>query len=155
MNDPINTLITWTTYRTWLPGDRRGWRHSSGGQQIPQPLLEQWCSERMKGTAVLLEPHDRETVEKACLEHCRFRGWELFAVQALTNHVHVLVSACERPQLVRDQLKANCTRRLRTQKVPLIAEKTWTRGGDCEILDGQESLEAAITYVNEAQDGPK
>ncbi len=152
MNDPITSLITWTTYGTWLPGDMRGWRNRRGGEQLPRPLLERWCREQMSGDVVLLSPRDREIVEDACREHCEFRGWHLFAVSAMSNHVHAVVAADEKPQKVRDQLKANCTRRLRNQETPLIAERTWTRGGDCSIVDGDEEIESAIIYVNVAQD---
>jgi REP element-mobilizing transposase RayT len=138
-------LITWTTYGTWLPGDARGWRKS-------QPLLEEWSRKQMKGDAVLLEWHDRATVEEACREHCRIRGWHLLVVGARTNHMHVVVGADAAPNTVRDQLKANCTRRLRTQPTPLIVERTWTRSGDCQILDTDEEIDAAVRYVLEAQD---
>ena len=106
----------------------------------------------MKGEAVLLEPHDRKTIEQACRKHCEHRGWHLFAVNARTNHVHVVVAADASPQKVRDQLKANCTGGLRRQDKPLIAVRTWTRGGDCEVLDTEDDIEAAVQYVTEAQD---
>ena len=75
---------------------------------------------------MLLEPHHRRTVEDACLDHCEHRGWHLFCVAARSNHVYVVVSAGELPQKVRDQLKANCTRALRQESIPLIANRTWT-----------------------------
>ena len=106
----------------------------------------------MTGDAVLLEPHHRETVEQACREHCEVRGWELKAVNARSNHVHVVVAAHEKPQKVRDQLKANCTRRLRSQSQPLVCERTWTRGGDCEVLSDDPDVEVAVAYVLEAED---
>ena len=84
MNDHETYFITWTTYGTWLPGDARGWRQREKGNVLPQPLLEQWCRERMKGSFVLLADHDRETVEDACHEHCEIRGWELLAVSVLS-----------------------------------------------------------------------
>ncbi len=152
MNDALTSLITWTTYGTWLPGDMRGWRKRRVGKQLPRPLLERWCREQLTGDVVLLSPKDRETVEVACREHCEVRNWQLLAVCARSNHVHVIVAANEKPQKVRDQLKANCTRWLRNQLTPLIANRTWTRGGDCSILDGDEEIESAIVYVNEAQD---
>jgi len=155
MNEFLHILITWTTYGTWLPGDGRGWRRRPGGNQLPQPLLEQWCRAKMTGDAVLLEPHDRRTIEDACREHCQMRSWPLLAVSARTNHVHLVAATNEKPSKVRDQLKANCTRRLRTQSVPLNAERTWTRGGDCEILDSEADVEAAVLYVLEGQDKPK
>jgi hypothetical protein len=76
----------------------------------------------------------------------------LHAVSARSNHVHVVVSADLAPKKVRDQLKANCTRRLRIQEVPLDVIRTWSRGGDCELLDGEAEIELAIMYVKEAQD---
>lgn len=152
MNDTLTIFITWTTYGTWLPGDARGWRKRVGGNQLPRPLLEEWCRQQLKGEAVLLEPHDRITVENACRKHSDHRGWSLLAVNARTNHVHVVVVANDAPQTVRDQLKANCTGALRRQQKPLNVERTWTRGGDCEILDSDEDIEAAVMYVMEAQD---
>ncbi len=152
MNDSIAIFITWTTYGTWLPGDSRGWRRRKGGQQLPRLLLEEWCRKQMQGEAVLLKAHDRETVEEACRQHCEHRGWHLFAVNARTNHVHVVVAADSAPQTVRDQLKANCTGALRRQDTPLNVERTWTRGGDCEILDTDQEIESAVIYVNDAQD---
>jgi len=155
MNDFLHLLITWTTYGTWLPGDGRGWRRQQSGNQLPRPLLEQWCRSQMNGDVVLLKPHDRLTVEDACCEHCQVRSWPLLAVNARTNHVHLVIGANENPQKVRDQLKANCTRRLRTQTEPLNVQRTWSRGGDCEILDGEAEIEAAVLYVTEAQNKPK
>ena len=152
MNDTIAVFITWTTYGTWMPGDARGWRKRKAGNQLPRPLLAEWCRKQMKGEAVLLESHDRETVEQTCKKHCDHRGWHLFAVSTRTNHVHVVIAADEKPQKVRDQLKANCTGALRRQEQPQIAERTWTRGGDCEILDTDDDIEAAVIYVTEAQD---
>lgn len=145
-------LIIWTTYGSWLPGDPRGWNDRTTGVQPGKPLLEEWCREKMSADAVLLKPHDRTTVQSACAEHCEFRGWNLLAVNARSNHVHVIVSSTAAPQTVRDQLKANCTRRLRRQPDPLICERTWTRGTHCRLLDRQQDIDAAVTYVLEAQD---
>ncbi len=145
-------FITWTTYGTWLPGDARGWRKRDGGHQIPNSRLEEWCRKQMRGEAVLLAPHDREAVEKACQAHCDHRGWTLIAVSARTNHVHVIVISDAEPNKTRDQLKANCTLGLRQQERPLVAARPWTRLGDVEILDTDEDIEACYAYVTEAQD---
>ncbi|QDT08258.1 hypothetical protein [Planctomycetes bacterium K23_9] len=152
MNDTIAILITWTTYGTWMPGDARGWRKRKGGSQLPQPLLADWCRKQMKGEAVLLEPHHHDAVETACRNHCEHRGWHLYAVSARTNHVHVVIAADAKPQIVRDQLKANCTGAMRRLSTPLSVERTWTKGGDCETLETDEDIHEAVIYVTEAQD---
>lgn len=151
IQDFAGVLITWTTYGTWLPGDVRGWRARRGGNQLPDPKLEAEAREKMKFDPVVLTPEDRDTVELACREHCEHRTWELHAVNARTKHVHVVVTANVKPQTVRDQLKANCTARLRRQAHPLSCERTWTKGGDCEVLVDDEALQDAIAYVRDAQ----
>lgn len=152
MQDPINYFITWTTYGTWLPGDARGWRKLRQGNQIPQPLLEAWCRQQMKGEVVLLNAAQRARVEKVCREHAEHRGWVLHAVSARSNHVHLLVAADGKAQKVRDQFKANATRVLREAPDPIKNEKVWTRGGDCEIVDGDDDLEQVVLYITVAQD---
>ena len=147
----VGVFITWTTYGTWLPGDARGWRAKIGGNRLPDLKLESACREKMKYSAVLLNAHDRTTVEEACRQHCDHRGWQLHAVNARSNHVHVVVSGYEKPQTVRDQLKANCTIQLRRQPIPLISPRTWTKGGDCEVLFDEEEMHDAVRYTLEAQ----
>ncbi len=154
MADFSGYFITWTTYGTWLPGDERGWSKRGKEKQESQPALEHWCKNNLVTEIVVLGKADRLTVEDAVREHCKIRNWGLPAVNARSNHVHVVVQAYEKGTVVRDQLKANCTRKLRSQLQPLIAKRTWTKAGDCEVLDDDEALEAAVRYVLEAQDEP-
>ena len=148
----VGVFITWTTYGTWLPGDARGWRSRKRGHQLPDAILEARCEAILISEPVLLRTADRVAVEAACAKHCNFRGWTLHAVNARTNHVHVVVSAYAKPQVVRDQLKANCTQAIRAQTDPLNCERTWTKGGDCQVLFDEDDLFDAIDYVKNAQD---
>ena len=152
MNDPPTYFITWTCYGAWLPGDRRGWRKKNEGEQQPKAPLEQWCRDRMLEEPVILAPEHREAVETVCHQHATIRNWFLHAVSARSNHVHVVVTADAEPKKVRDQLKANATRVLRSCPNPITNDKVWTRGGDIEIVDGEDGLERVLTYVLEAQD---
>jgi len=152
MNEPITYFITWTTYGTWLPGDHRGWRKTNKGNQPPQPLLEDWVRDRLTEEPVLLTNVQREKVEQVCQDHANIRGWVIHAVSARSNHVHIAVTADAPPKKVRDQFKANATRVLRQEPDAVTNDKVWTRGGDCEIVDGDDELERVILYINEAQD---
>jgi REP element-mobilizing transposase RayT len=106
----------------------------------------------MKGTSVSLTLFQRQKVETVCREHAEIRGWVLHAVNARSNHVHLVVTADRKPAVVRNQFKANATRVLRQDPDVLTDEQIWTRGGDCEIIDGEEDLECVIQYVTVAQD---
>lgn len=152
MHNPVTYFITWTTYGTWLPGDARGWRKAKQGCRTPQPLLEDWSRRRMTGSPVMLNKIQRQKVEAVCRKHATIRGWVFHAVNARSNHVQLAVTADLRPEIVRDQFKANATRVLRQEPGRLTTDRIWTRGGDCEIVDGDEELERVITYITEAQD---
>ena len=138
-SEPITLFITWTTYGSWLPGDARGWMKWKKGEQQPQTVLEEWCKGRMKEKAVLLSPEQRDAVENVIREHAEHRGWELHAVSARSNHVHVAVTVIPKTgnqnyrvadgvKRVRDQFKANATRVLRQGENSIQNEKVWTKG---------------------------
>src|SRR5262245_15811024 len=102
-----------TTYGTWLPGEARGWiKKGQWVVQPPDPKREQHARVRRSEPAVLLTPAQRSLVEQTVADHCRIRGWLLHAVNARTNHVHVVVTADCAPDEVMNQLKAWCSRKL-------------------------------------------
>jgi len=106
----------------------------------------------MKEQSVLLNMNQRKKVHQVCLRHAKIRGWVLHAINVRSNHVHLVVTADADPKKVRDQFKANATRVLRQPPDAIVHEKIWTRGGDTEIIDGDESLEQVVLYVTETQD---
>ncbi len=151
--------IIWTTYGTWLPGDRRGWiKKKVLGIQHPDPELEYKARERMAGKAVELSSAQRMLVEQTIQEHCSVRNWLLHAVSVRTNHVHVFVTADRDADEVMKQLKAWCSRKLfdaaeLKDSVALRAgRRRWfTEGGDKEMVDDEQYLSNAIRYVLEGQ----
>lgn len=151
-SDAIAYLITWTTYGTWLPGDERGWQiWGVGGIQPPNAFLEKTAKSKMKETEFTLSVADRKVVEQTVMKHCDVRGWTLHKVNPRSNHVHVVVTPPGyKPEAVRDQLKAWCTRNLK----PLHPnrERFWTEGASCRYINIEEDLEAAIVYAGDAQD---
>ena len=106
----------------------------------------------MTGEAVLLTESQRQRVEVVCHEHARIRNWTLHAVNVRSNHVHLVDTADQAPAVVRDQSKANSTRVLRSGPEPILSKTVWTRGGDCEIVDGDENLCRVVEYVKDVQD---
>ena len=150
--DPLAYFLTWTTYGTWLTGDERGWyRDGVPEVQEPNPLLEEMARSRMKEAEFILSDAQRRIVEATIRRHCEVRGWMLHAVNARTNHVHVVVTAAGyRPETVRDQFKAWCTRRLKV--VEPARTRYWTEGGSCRWINLEADLEAAVLYTAEAQD---
>jgi REP element-mobilizing transposase RayT len=161
MPDALAYFFTWGTYGTWLPGDERGWNEYGHGWQPPDPIRKLEAEARMTEDACILDDEQRITVERQIAETCRIRGWKLHAVNCRTNHVHFVVTAPLAPKIVRNQLKAWCTRRLKeleakrrglTTKSSSIRENWWAERGSQRFLNDEESLEAAILYVRDGQD---
>ncbi len=164
MPEPLAFFMTWPTYGTWLPGDERGWVKYGRGFQPSDPALKLEAEARMTEHACRLDEEQRRLVEKTVADHCRVRGWQLHAVNCRSNHLHVVVSANRDPDDVRKQFKAWCTRRLkeletkrRAQEAACAAagplrENWWAERGSGRYINDEESLEAAILYVQDGQD---
>ncbi len=152
MDDPIGYFLTWVTYGTWLPGDRRGWVEYRHGWRLPDPAREAEAAARMTAEACRLNEQQRNAVEQQIGETCRYRGWHLHTVNCRSNHVHVVVSAADtRPKKIRTDLKAWATRCLK-QHFDEKCEHWWAERGSIRFLGDEESLEAAVVYVSEGQD---
>ncbi len=155
MNDdqPLAFFITWTVYGTHLQGAATGWRKLGKGEMPPQPLLQDWHQDRLNHPIALLDRASREVVEEEVANHSQHRGWHLWECNARSNHVHVVVTAAGvSGRMVRDQLKANCTRGLRERCEVFRDRPVWTVGGDWKCIDSEEELERVIEYVRDAQD---
>jgi len=185
MPEPLAYFLTWNSYGSWLPGDERGWILYERGWKLPNAALELEAQASMTEDACYLDLEQREAVQWQIAETCRIRGWELHAVNCRSNHVHVVVSANQNPKIVRNQLKAWCTRRLkelelkRQQSRPRsrfglvsdselqeqgegirergdgVRENWWAERGSQRFINDLKGLEAAIIYVREGQDKPK
>jgi REP element-mobilizing transposase RayT len=164
MDDPIGYFLTWVTYGTWLPGDKRGWVEHRRGWQLPDPVRELEAAARMSEGACRLSAEQRDAVQRQIAETCQHRGWHLHAVNCRTNHVHAVVSADRTsPKKIRADLKAWATRCLKHQSRALAnasgydgeRENWWAERGSIRFLYDESSLEAAILYVMECQDIPR
>jgi len=160
-DDPLAYFLTWTTYGSWLPGDQRGWVDKPGEFLAPDASLAGLAAELMTEPALTLSDEQRRIVEDTIRDHCRIRGWHLHAVNARTQHVHVVVTAPGRaPEDVMDQFKAWCTRRLKDRErsrgvaAAAVRRNWWTQRGSQRWLNKNDDLHAAIAYVLEGQGEP-
>ncbi len=178
MPEPLAYFLTWSTYGTWLPGDERGWIQYGHGWQLPDAVRRLETEARMTEGACRFDGEQRDVVERQIAETCNLRGWVLHAVNCRSNHAHVVVSANQAPKIVRNQLKAWCTRRLKELEVKRrlaedasapspgvcegcireqgsIRENWWAERGSQRFINDSQSLEAAILYVRDCQDQPR
>jgi REP element-mobilizing transposase RayT len=141
-------FLTWTTYGTWLPGDRRCWVHKRGSvetpYQIPNASREAFARSLMPGEPVFLDADERVVVEGAILAACRRKRWSVHALSVRSNHVHIVVTANDQsPERTMANLKAWASRAL-GQKTH---RRWWTIHGSTRYIKAESSLASAIAYV--------
>jgi len=151
---PLAYLITIRTYGTWLHGDGRlsvdtqGIYNIRGAPKRPaDPNLLKRMTENMTSTPIVLDEVQRNTVRKAIEEVCEHRGYDLRALNVLTNHAHAVVSAEIKPEIIADSFKAYATRKLRENQMIGSDTKPWSRGRSRRYLWKSHHVEAAINYV--------
>ena len=145
-------FLTWTTYGTWLPGDRRGWASAkSHAPRDPAPRLELYCRELLRAPPLALDPRQRVACAAAIVETCAFRGWTLQAVNVRTTHVHALIGAGEPSPRVLQALKAWATRRLRERAGVATDRPVWSSAGSTRLVRESSDARAALAYVLEGQ----
>jgi REP element-mobilizing transposase RayT len=156
MTDPIAYLITFRTYGTWLHGDDRGSvdrKHNVYGAPMLDPHVGRRRSarQRLRHSPVTLATVQREAVSQAIREVCDRREWTLHAVNVRSNHVHVVVSAPQRPEDVMLAFKAWSTRQLRRLGLRDEQTRVWSRHGSTRYIWKPGQLAEACRYVVESQ----
>ena len=90
MPETLGYMVTWTTYGTWLQGDRRGYVRN--GKILPADrLLYERNVTKLSGGPVSLSLAQRRTVRTAIFTEAERLGQKIFALAIGSNHVHLLV----------------------------------------------------------------
>jgi REP element-mobilizing transposase RayT len=158
-------FLTWTTYGTWLPGDRRGFvthvRDPSGEQVIhnqygtpndaDMPRLEAYARSIMRQDPVRLTHEQARHVAEQLRETASYRGWSLLALAVMANHVHLVVEVPEEApsdKLLGD-FKAYATRRLNREFGGGKKRLWWTERGSTRLLTDAEAVTDTVQYVED------
>jgi REP element-mobilizing transposase RayT len=153
---PLAYFFTFHTYGTWLHGDARGSVDRFHNRYVFPRLSTNtrrydynWNA--LRAPPFILGSKERQVVKEAIRETCEFRKWRLLASNVRTNHVHVVVTAHTRAELMLNALKANCTRCLREEKLWSFPFSPWVRKGSKRQLWNEDSVTRAINYVLHGQ----
>ena len=149
---PIGYFITFRTYGTWLHGDPRGsvdrFHNKYGTPRLaPNRLRQLFERKSLKMRPVRLSLRQRKVVAASLREICKKLNWSLWAVNARTNHVHVVITAPWSSKRVRARLKANATKAMREQGCWRRTESPWADKGSRRNLWTYQDLYNAIAYV--------
>ena len=154
---PVAYLLTLRTYGTWLHGDPRGSHHrlsrACGTPPLPaRPRLEVAERAQMRDAPQLLDARQRAIAERVAAQVCEHRGWDLLAVNARTNHEHLVVAAGCAPEDVVRSIKSWTTRSLVKEGCLPAATRLWSRHASTVYLWTLRSRNRAVDYVLFGQD---
>ena len=161
MDEPVALFITWTTFGTWLPGDKRG--HVSNtlltqGEYQPREnqfgtpyavgdaQLRERARDLQKSPTVWLTAAQALVVAHTLVRVATEHGWTILRAAIMANHTHVVVINCRLDgPAVRRILKGNSQADL-SDSVG-TNRRWWTRGGSDRLRRGDRSIEATVHYV--------
>ncbi|MBQ9812477.1 MAG: transposase [Thermoguttaceae bacterium] len=130
-NERQSYHVVFTTYASWLHGDKRGSKLFGGAYLPPDPDMERRVRQRCNYDEVRLSLEQRRIVFKGIRAEAQFHEWTIHALNVLDNHVHLLISApCEiNPSSVLARIKSGATSALHKAGFFLNQKAVWTSGG--------------------------
>ena len=150
MAKTLGHLITWTTYGSWLQGDKRGYV-KDGVIREGNPKLQCANKEHQLQDAVFLSKAQREIVRKGITEETKALGHHVHALSVGRDHVHVVLEYNPEPvsRIVALYKKAG---RMALKRAGHNG-RIWTRGYDKRFCFDRDSLHRRITYVQNHESG--
>jgi REP element-mobilizing transposase RayT len=140
----LGYMVTWTTYGTWLQGERRGYvkdgRIMPGDEKIKKANLN-----LQKYQTVILSKSEREIISRTILDEAGGQGQKVHAIAVLPKHVHLVAEPCEHTiEEIVSRYKNKATFALRKFGRP---GRLWTKGFDKRFCYTPDELTTRINYV--------
>jgi len=138
-------MLTWTTYGSWLQGDKRGYVKDGRTLRGDKELVT-LCENLQKNHTVKLRHNEKDIVCRAILDEAERIGQTIEALAVCSNHVHLVSRYFPEPiGCTVSRFKNVATTALRKHG---RAGRVWTRGFDKRFCFDQEDLIRRIQYVN-------
>jgi REP element-mobilizing transposase RayT len=137
----VGYMVTWTTYGTWLQGDRRGFV-KDGKTLDGNEKLKRANEKLQKHEPIILTFSERSIILKAIIAEVQRIGHNIEAIAVCSNHVHIAARPCkETIELIVSRYK-NISRTALNRK-----ERIWTRGFDKQFCFSEQDFKQRVEYV--------
>ena len=137
-------MITWTTYGTWLQGDKRGYVKNG---KILSENKNLWKRNKINQTkkAIRLTKSNRQTVREAILNEAEKLGQAIYSMAVCANHVHIVAECIDETiETVVARYKKAARQALNSNG---FVGRVWTKGYDKRYCFDENSLKNKIDYV--------
>jgi REP element-mobilizing transposase RayT len=139
-------MVTWTTYGTWLQGDKKG--YVKDGQIIkPDADLEAANLRNLQKQPVRLTTIQKEIVNQAIAGKAEQLGQNVLAIAVCQNHVHLVVAYNGTP--IEFSVKHYKNAAISALRKHGLVGRVWSSGFDKRFCFDEKSLRKRIDYVND------
>jgi REP element-mobilizing transposase RayT len=141
----IGYMVTWTTYGTWLQGEKKGYV-KDGEILAGNDKLKSANQNQQKFQTVKLDSDQKQIVQNAILQEARKIKQKIFAIAVCSNHIHLVaeVSSESIEQIVHRYKRLSS---FVLRKADLDG-KIWSTGFDKRFCFTDKDIEQKIQYVN-------
>ena len=145
MGKIIGYMVTWTTYGTWLQGDKRGYV-KDGKILSKNNALLQSNLKRLKNPTTRFDTEHRTIVRDAILEKSQEIRQQIYAIAVCSSHIHIVAERTnESIEKVVSYYKNAARLALRAGG---FNGRIWTKGFDKRFCFNRTELTSRIKYVN-------
>jgi len=145
MAETIGYMVTWTTYGTWLQGDKRGFVKNGKIRPSDKPLNVS-NRQKLSKKPIKLSKNHRRQVADAIFEKSKQLNQKIYALSVSSSHIHIVAEYIRKPigEIVTHYKNAA---QADLRKMGLTG-RIWTKGFDKRYCFDQKSLQNRINYVN-------
>ena len=145
MAKTLGYMITFTTYGTWLQGDKRGFVKNGQTYAANQSLADS-NKQNLSNNPVRLSITHRAIAAEAIFEKADQLNQKIRALAVCSNHVHLVADYVPVPiGSVVSHYKNSAQAALRKAG---LAGRVWTKGFDKRYCFDEQALKSRIDYVN-------
>ena len=138
-------MVTWTTYGTWLQGDRRGYVKNARILN-PNPNLASANLRNLKKPPVTLTTIQEQIVNHAIVAKAEQLAQTILAIAVCKDHVHLVIGYNGTP--IEYTLKHYKNAAMVALRKHGLRGRLWSSGFDKRFCFDPESLRKRIDYVN-------
>ena len=92
----LGYFVTWTTYGSWLQGEKKGYV-KDGNVLQENPNLRKANIKSMAGKKIILNNKQKEIVRESVLNEAEKTGQKTLALAVCSNHVHIVLGYTGEP----------------------------------------------------------
>ncbi len=146
----IGYMITWTTYGSWLQGEKKG--YVKNGKILAQSdKLKSANQRQQKYPKVKLNSEQKQIVQNSIIEEAQRINHKILAIAVCSNHVHIVAVVSEESiEQAVHRYKYSATLALRKFA---SQGKIWSTGFDKRFCFTDKEIENKVRYVRSHNNG--